>query len=71
MVRGWVPGTAENPTISNWSKATQQVGGSGEKKSNPGSQSFEQTTGWHLKSSSGDEKSYIIIASNVNIFFLK
>lgn len=44
VVLGWVLGIAENPTISDWSNATQRVGGSEEKKSNPGSRSFEQTT---------------------------
>jgi len=29
VVLEWVPGIAENPTRSAWSKATQQVGGSG------------------------------------------
>lgn len=44
VVLGWVPDIAENPTISDWSKATQQVDGSWEKKFNPDSLSFEQTT---------------------------
>lgn len=35
------------------------------------SQSFKQTTRWHLKRTSGDGKYYIIIASSVNIFLLK
>lgn len=39
-VLGWVPGIAENVTRSDWSKATQRVGGSGEKKFNSGPQSF-------------------------------
>lgn len=51
-----MPNINENQAISDWSKVTQQVSGSGEGENKVPALSFAQTTRSHFKSTFGDER---------------